>query len=73
LKPEQYIGRFPDALALKERLAIAGKWIALESYSPKTLPLRIIQAIGDSPSACLRMLRERGLDPRRFEFIAFKP
>jgi hypothetical protein len=73
LKPEQFIGRSPDALALRERLALAGKWLAFELYSPRTLPLRLIQAIGDSPAACLRMLRDRGLDPRRFELVAFKP
>ena len=30
--------------------------------------LRRIEAIGDSIGACIRMLRERGLDPRRFEY-----
>ena len=66
--PERAIGRSPEALTLQERLAFAGKHIALEIYTPERLPLRRIEAIGDSLADCLRMLNERGLDPRRFEF-----
>jgi hypothetical protein len=35
--------------------------------------LRRIEAIGDSIDACIRMLRERGLDPRRFEYSPLGP
>lgn len=66
--PRQAIGRNPDRLTLEERSALAGKMIALEIYSPATLPLRRIEAIGDSLDACVRMLRERGLDACRFEY-----
>jgi hypothetical protein len=66
---EVFIGRSPDALSLPERIRAAGKWIALELYTPQTLPFRIIEAIGDSPAECIRVLKDRGLDPRRFEFI----
>jgi hypothetical protein len=62
------IGRNPDRLTLPERLALAGKCVALEIYSPETIPLRRIEAIGDSMTECLRTLRSRGLDPRQFEF-----
>ena len=62
------IGRNPDRLTLPERLALAGKYIAIELYSPATTPLRRIEAIGDSVADCLRTLRSRGLDPRSFEF-----
>jgi hypothetical protein len=62
------IGRSPDALTLEERLAYAGKFIALEIYTPKTIPLRTIEAIGDSLLACVQVLKQRGLDPARFEF-----
>ena len=55
-------------MTLAERLALAGKYIALEIYSPEALPLRRIEAIGDSLAECLRNLQARGLDPRRFEF-----
>jgi len=66
--PRHAIGRSPDALTLEERLAMAGKYVALEVYTPENLALRRIEAIGDSLEACVRMLRDRGLDPRDFEF-----
>jgi hypothetical protein len=66
--PRQALGRNPDRLTLEERFALAGKFIALEVYSPETLPLRRIEAIGDSMEECVRMLQGRGLDPRQFEF-----
>ena len=62
------IGRNPDHLAVAERLALTGMYIALEIYSPATIPLRRIEAIGDSVADCVRVLRSRGLDPSRFEF-----
>jgi hypothetical protein len=71
--PRQALGRNPDRLTLVERTALAGKMVALEFYSPATLPLRRIEAIGDSIDACIRMLRERGLDPRRFEYSPLGP
>ena len=66
--PSRAIGRSPDRLTLGERLALAGKLVALEIYSPETLPLRRIEAIGDSIADCLRTLQARSLDPARFEF-----
>jgi hypothetical protein len=65
---ERAIGRSPDQLSLDERIHLAGKYIALEFYSPDTLPLRRIEGIGDSLEACVRMLKSRGLDPSRFEY-----
>ena len=62
------LGRNPDRLTLAERLALAGKYIALEIYSPEALPLRRIEAIGDSLAECARGLEARGLDPKKFEF-----
>jgi hypothetical protein len=62
------LGRNPDRLTVGERLALAGKYIALEIYSPEAIPLRRIEAIGDSLAECLRTLKSRGLDPRLFEF-----
>ncbi len=62
------LGRNPDRLTPAERLALAGKYIALEIYSPETIPLRRIEAIGGSLADCLRTLKQRGLDPRQFEF-----
>ena len=66
--PRAAIGRNPDRLTLEERTALAGKYVAMEIYSPDTLPLRRIEAIGDSIEACVRTLKERGLDPMSFEF-----
>jgi len=47
--------------------------VALEVYTPDTFPFRRIEAIGDSIDACVRMLQERGLDPRRFEYSPLGP
>lgn len=69
---ERAIGRNPDELSLEERTALAWKYIALEIYTPKTLPLRRIEAIGDSIEECVRMLKGRGLDPAEFEFSLLK-
>jgi hypothetical protein len=66
--PSQALGRNPDRLTVEERMALAGKFIALEIYSPETLPLRRIEAIGATIEDCVRMLQSRGLDPRQFEF-----
>lgn len=63
------MGKPLDALPLAERVALTGKWIALEIYTPETLPLRIIEAVGDSARDCLHTLRGRGMDPLRFEFL----
>ena len=71
--PRQALGRNPDRLTLEERTALARKMIALEVYTPDTFPFRRIEAIGDSLGACIRMLRERGLDPNHFEFSPLGP
>src|SRR5437867_9110372 len=42
------LGRSPDDLTLDERLKLAGKYIAMEIYTPAVLPMRRIEAIGDS-------------------------
>lgn len=68
-----FLGRSPDSLTLQERKQVAGKWAALELYTPKTLPLRRMEAIGDSVAECVRVLRDRGLDPLTFEFVVLPP
>jgi len=65
---QRAIGRAPDRLPLEDRIRLAGKCIALEIYSPETVPLVRIEAIGDSLADCIRMLKSRGLDPAHFEF-----
>ena len=66
--PGEAVGRSPDRLTLEQRIALAGKYIALEIYTPENLALRRIEAIGDSAADCMRMLQARGLDPKKFEF-----
>lgn len=69
----QWVGKPLDGLSLKERVALTGKWIALEVYTPETLPLRTIEACGDSSRECIRQLQGRGLDAARFEFQLMGP
>jgi hypothetical protein len=71
--PQYAIGRSPDALTLEERLELSGKFVALEIYTPDALPLRRIEAIGNSFEECIRQIRSRGLDPLRFEFTRLLP
>jgi hypothetical protein len=63
------IGRAPEQLTLEERIALAGKFAAFEIYTPESLPLRRIEAIGDSAEECIRQLTSRGLDALDFEFV----
>jgi len=69
----QAIGRSPDQLTLTERARFAGMFIALEIYTPESIPLRRIEAIGDSIDDCVRTLKARGLDPLRFEYSRLAP
>ena len=71
--PKAALGRSPDRLNLEERILLTGKYIALEIYTPEVLPLRRIEAIGDSVAECVRLLKSRGLDPARFEFSRLGP
>ncbi|MCW5983120.1 MAG: hypothetical protein KIT09_33835 [Bryobacteraceae bacterium] len=73
IDPRSLVGREPERLSIPEHAALTGKWIALEIYSPQTLPLRRIEAVGDSVGDCAAHLRSRGLDPRNFEFSLVKP
>ena len=70
---DRAVGRAPERLTLEERLQLAGKYVALEIYSPENLPLRRIEAIGDSLDECVRMLQNRGLNPAHFEFTRLPP
>ncbi len=63
------IGRAPESLSLDERRRFAGAWVALEIYTPETLPLRRIEAVGASAAECIAQLQQRGLDPHQFEFM----
>jgi hypothetical protein len=67
------IGRSPDRLTPVERTALAGKWVALEIYTPQTLPLRRIAAVGTSAADCAAQLASRGCDSRTYEFLLLFP
>jgi len=67
------IGRAPERLTLEERSQLAGWWVAYEVYTPQTLPLKRIEAVGRDVPACIQQLESRGLDPRQFEFELFQP
>lgn len=71
--PQRALGRSPDRLTLDERHALTGKYVALEVYTPEALPLRRIEAIGDTVQDCIRQLAARGLDPLQFEFTRLSP
>jgi hypothetical protein len=70
---DRAIGRAPDQLSIAERAELTGKHIALEIYTSAALPLRRIEAIGDSVEECVRMLKARGLDPTQFEYTRITP
>jgi hypothetical protein len=78
------VGKAPDDLTLVERAALAGKYIALEIYTPTIMGdaggkpeiavrLRRIEAIGDSVEDCIRQLKSAGADPAAYEFTRLKP
>lgn len=66
---DRFVGRGGDSLTFGERQELAGKWVAIEIYSPVTLPLRVFRAVGDSAAECRRQLRDRGLDVTHFEYF----
>ena len=70
---EKFIGRSVERLTLSEREALIGKFTAREIYTPKTLPLQRIEALGDTIQDCVAMLRDRNLDPLNFEFVRLGP
>ena len=67
------IGRSPERLTPVERARLAGSWVALEIYTPQTVPERRIEAVAASAADCAKQLAARGLDPRNFEFIMLFP
>jgi hypothetical protein len=67
------IGRSPDRLTPEERFQLAGKYVALEIYTPETAPFRRIEAVGDSVADCIKVLQSRGLNPVQFEFTRIAP
>jgi hypothetical protein len=73
MEADSLVGRSPDRLTPIERTRLAGKWIALEIYTPQTLPERRIEAVGDSAAECAKQLTARGVDPRNYEYTMLFP
>lgn len=63
-----FIGRPLESLTLAERWELVGAWVALELYSPLTLPLRTMEAVGASIEECRTQLASRGLNPSQYEY-----
>ena len=72
MNTDKVLGKAPERLTFEEQDALSGKFIALEIYTPQTLPLRRIEAAGETPAACLAQLAARGLDPAKFELQLYK-
>ena len=71
--PTRLIGAEYDRLSYEERSALSGKWIALPLYTPRTQPLRVMEAIGDSVTDCARQLQASGKDVTRYEYSRLNP
>jgi hypothetical protein len=67
--PSALTGKPIDGLTAAERWKNAGVWVAIELYTPQSMPLRQIAATGASAEECMAELSARGLDPTRFEFV----
>ena len=67
------VGHPIDGLTLPERMRHSGRWVALEIYTPQTLPLRTIAAEGASAAECAAQLLAKGLDASHFEFHLLQP
>ncbi|HEY1204834.1 MAG: hypothetical protein ABSH46_15635 [Bryobacteraceae bacterium] len=70
--PRKIVGSYPERLSVEQLRALAGYVVALELYTPETVPVRRIEAIGETADECMAGLAGRGLDPRRFEYIMLK-
>ena len=73
MQADSLVGRSPERLTPIERTRLAGRWVALEIYTPQTLPERRIVALGTSAADCVKQLADRGLDPRNFEYVMLFP
>jgi hypothetical protein len=67
------IGRSLEGLSILDRADFAGTWVALELYTPATIPLRVIEAAAASAEECARQLSARGLRPTDFEYLPITP
>lgn len=67
----QLIGRAPARLSPVELACLSGHWMALEIYTPETVPLHRIVAVGATAADCMKELAASGRNPRQFEYVLF--
>ena len=70
--PRKVVGSYPERLSVKQLRGLAGYVVALELYTPETVPVRRIEAIGETAEECMAELDGRGLEPRQFEYSTLK-
>lgn len=63
------IGHAPEELPLPLRESLTGKWVAFELYDPQRLPLRKIEAVGESAGECFAALRAAGKEITHYEVV----
>lgn len=66
---KEALGHAPEELPLALREALTGKWVALELYDPKRLPLRKIEAVGGNAAECFAALRAAGKEVTHYEVV----
>jgi hypothetical protein len=70
--PADLVGRMPESLDLSEQLLLHNHWIALELYTPETLPLRAIAAVGNTVDECASQLTESGKNAAQHEYWLYE-
>lgn len=66
------VGLAPEQLTFAQQQRADGLWVALRLYSPATLPLRKIEAVGQSPAEALAALAATGQNPAEFEAVRLR-
>ncbi len=72
VEPQSVVGLSPERLSIRQLTALAGYVVALEVYTPETVRVRRIEAIGETAEDCIAELAHRGLNPLRFEYVVLK-
>jgi hypothetical protein len=65
----EIVGLAPEQLSLRQARASEGLWAAFRVYTPETLPLRKIEAVGKTAAEALAAAAARGGDARQFEAV----
>ncbi len=68
----ELVGLAIDELSWEQKRRADGQWVAVRIYDPVSLPLRKIEAVGNSAAEVLGRVAERGEDARRFEAVRLR-